>query len=373
MIKAQTIIAQMQQVLPTKTSLFSSANISIASLSANSGIVTAITNTPHGLTTGNYITVVNAKTPIGIASAIFTPYPGIGNAGGIVTIITSSDHDYTEGFGFQAEIQGLIESEYNGTFDVISVPNRRTFTYEINTNPSSPATGSGLVLNILSSGYNGYVPITVIDAVTFTYTAPVDLLSPAYGMPIVRAGARISGAISIDRIKQAYTKQAPNKAWAFVVLGDNYASKDRHISTDAVNTLGPGDAYRLRMICPFSVYVILPCTDEVAGRDARDTMEDVRVALYRTVLRVAFTPVLSEEAVYSCTALGDRYIDYTGAYYIHEFMFETVCDIIIEDTVSPAENRAFRNLDLIFNNPDSEDGDDIIMQTLDVDLDTVPL
>ena len=371
MIKAQTIIEQMQLVLPTKTSLFSNANITLSSLSYSGGIVTGTTVLPHGLQSGNYITIANAKTPIDVTSITFTANPGISAVGGIVTVITATNHDYTEGFGYTCEIVGATPSDYNGVFNIINVPNRRTFTYAILTNPSS-ATGSIQVLNVNANGYNGYQQIIVTSATTFTYSTTLVLGTPAQGTCVARSGFRISGAISVDRIKQAYTAQGAAKAWAFVVLGDNIASKDRNVSTDAVNTLGPGDEYRQRMISPFSVYVFLPCVDEIAGRNVRDTMEDVRIALYRTLLRVRFESVLVEADVYSCTANGDRYIDYTGAYYIHEFMFETVCDITIGDTVDPSENVAFRNLNLYFENPNETDGDDIIMETVDVDLDDVP-
>ena len=373
MIKASTIIAQLQTVLPTQTALFTNADISITSLTRSGSTVTAVTSAPHNLTTNNYVTIINAKTPIAISSLTMVADTGIGATGATVTVVTATDHDFTEGFDFTCEISGATQAAYNGTFDILTVPNRRTFTYHITTQPVTPATGTPYLLNNNKSGYNGRHQVTVTNATTFTYAISSTPISPAQGSAVLRSGVRISGAISWERAKEAYTKQAADKMWAFVVLGDNSISKDRRVTTDAISTLAHGDSYRQRMIAPFSVYIYAPCTNEVAGRAVRDSMEDVRIALYKSLLRVKFESVLAETNVYLVTAAGDRYVEYTGAYYIHEFVFETVCDIVIEDTVAADDNVAFRNFSLIFDDPDVDDGDNVIMQTDDVNLDDVPL
>lgn len=373
MIKASTIIAQLQAVLPTQTSLFSDADITISSLVRASTVVTATTSSPHGLLTGNYVNILNAKTPITVASINSVPNPGIGNTGSLVTVVTAANHDFTEGFGQQCEITGATQTEYNGTFDIITVPNRRTFTYAIDSQPATPATGTIKLLNNFASGYNGRKQVTVTGAATFTYTTTLTPDSPAVGSATLRSGVRVSGAISWERAREAYTKQAPDKMWAFVVLGDNAVSKDRHVATDATSTLAGGDAFRQRMIAPFSVYIYAPCANEVAGRAVRDQMEDVRVALYKSILRTKLTSVLASANVYSVTAAGDRYIEYAnGAYYIHEFIFESVCDIVYEDTVSNDYNVAFRDFSLIITDS-IEDGSETLLQTLDASLDDVPL
>ncbi len=373
MIKASTIIAQLQSILPTQTALFTNADITISSLVRSGSTVTATTSTSHGLTTGNYISVLNAKTPITISSITRVNDSGIGATGSTVTVVTATEHDFTEGFDYTCEISGATQSAYNGTFDILTVPNRKTFTYHIDTQPVTPGTGTPVLLNNNTTGYNGRYAVTVTGTTTFTYTITETPNSPAQGTPVLRSGVRVSGAISWERARDAYTKQAPDKLWAFVVLGDNSISKDRNITTDALTTLAYGDDYRQRMISPFSIFVYAPCVNEVAGRAVRDQMEDVRVALYKSILRAKFESVLAATNVYVVTCAGDRFVDYTGAYYIHEFVFEMVCDITIADTVAPSFNRAFRNFSLIFNDPDIDDSNNIIMQTLDIDLDDVPL
>ncbi len=373
MIKASTIIAQLQAVLPTQTNLFSNADIAITSLTRVSTTITAVTATVHGLATGNNVNILNAKTPITISTLTSVPNTGLTATGSIVTVVTAADHDFTEGFEFTAEISGANQAAYNGTFDILTVANRRTFTYAITTQPVTPATGTIVVLNNNATGYNGRKQVTVTNTTTFTYETTLTPDSPAQGSPILRSGIRVSGAVSWERGAEAYTKQAADNLWAFVVLGDNAISKDRRVSTDAISTFAYGDEYRQRMIVPFSVFIYAPSTGEVAGRVVRDQMEDVRVALYKSILRAKIPAVLAESITYVVTASGDRFVEYNTAYYIHEFIFEIVVDITVGDTVAPENNVAFRDVSLIFNDPIADDGDNIIMQTSNISLDDVPL
>lgn len=376
MIKAQTIIQQLQAVLPLHTDLFNTNTLSITSLTISGSTVTATTSAAHGLTTNDLVTIKNAQTPIDVSSLTFVANSGIGNTGGIVTAITSTNHDFTEGFDQSVVMVGAAESDYNGTFDLATTVNRKKLTYLITTNPATPATGSPQILYEYAGaarGYNGVKTITVTGATTFTYTVTQTITNDAQGTITAANGLRISGAASWEKAVDAYTKQNTDKLWGFVVLGDPFTSKDRHVSTDATSTLGHGDEYRLRVIVPFSVFIITPSINDIVGRRVRDLMEDVRVALYKSILRVRFDTVLSAAQVYASTANGDRFALFANAYYVHEFEFQTVVDIVIDDTIDPAYSVAFRDIDLFFKDPLVSDGDDIIMQTEDISLDEEPI
>lgn len=376
MIKAQTIIQQLQAVLPLHTDLFSAGNFSITSLAISGTTVTATTSAKHGLTTNDIVTVAGAQTPITVSTLTFVANSGIGNTGGVVTAVTATNHDFTEGFDQDVIMVGAAEADYNGTFDLATTVNRRTATYTIAGNPTTPATGSPQILYEFAPGargYNGNYVATVTGTKTFTYQVTQTIANNAQGTITAKNGLRISGAVSMDKAVGAYTAQATNELWGFVVLGDPFTSKDRHVSTDAISTLSNGDAYRQRVIVPFSVFIITPSIDGIVGREARDLMEDVRVALYKSILRVRFDSVLSAAQVYVATASGDRFVGFNNASYIHEFEFQTVVDIVIEDTVDPAYSVAFRDIDLFFKDPIQSDGDDIIMQTEDISLDETPL
>lgn len=364
MIKAETIIIQLQNVLPAQTTLFSDANIAISSLSRSGSTVTAVTSTVHGRTTGNYVFIKSAKSPIAITS--------ITRAGTTATVVTATDHDFTEGFEQTTEISGVDQSEYNGTQTILTVANRRTFTFTVSGSPVTPATGTIFALNIENTGYNGRHQITVTDTTTFTYEITQTPISPAQGSPVMTTNLRISGAVSLQKAVDAYTAKNANELWGFVVLGDVFASKDRKTTTDATEILAGGDEYRQLVVAPFSLFVITPATADIAGREQRDQMEDIMVPLFKSLLGSKLTSVLSDGAQYLTTFTGHRFVAFANAYYVHEFQFEFNGYITGCDVVDPDFNVTFRDISLDWLNNNETDGDDIIMEA-EVDLDDTPL
>lgn len=73
-------------------------------------------------------------------------------SGSLVTAICSSNHRLAT--GMEVEIDGAVESEYNGTFE-ITVVSETTFTYDCSGTPSTPATGT-----ITVNHTSGYVKVT---------------------------------------------------------------------------------------------------------------------------------------------------------------------------------------------------------------------
>lgn len=363
MIKAETIIGELQDRLASYTDLFTE-QVSISSLTRSSTTVTAVTSAVHGLTTGRYVNVIDAKSPILITS--------ITRSETTATVVTATDHDYTEGFGMTAEIVGADQSDYNGTFDIVTVPNRRTFTYVVSGSPATPATGTIYVLNNVSTGYNGRHQVTIIDTTTFTYEITQTPLSPAQGSPIARIGIRVTGAVSAQSALNGYTKQSSDNYYAFVILGDCVTSKDRSDPTDATQTYISGQEFRQRVICPFDVMVIKPTTTEIAAREARDDMNDVAVALFRSLLRTKLTDGLTNNQQFGTVFTGHGFAAYNGAYYVHSFGFETQLDVVYEDTINPDFSVAFRDIALDFQNPNETDDDNTIMEA-SINLDEVAL
>lgn len=343
-MKAEDIVKQLQAVLPTVTDLFSET-VSITSLTRSGSIVTANTATAHGLTTGAGVTITGAKTPTTISTLTFLD--------GIATATTATNHDLTEGFqdGQPSDnplitVSGATESEYNGSNPLLSVPNRTKFTYIVTGTPSSPATGSPLLEATFSAGYNGWHQITVTSPSSFTYEITQTPNSPALGTIEVKKGIRVSGAVNIEKAREAYTPKQADELWALVILGDPIISKDRHVESDATDIQGSGDDFRQRMITPFGVFVFVPATSEIAGMQARDQMEDVRPFLYKSLLRVKFDTELQSETQYGVISEGDSFFDYNGAVYIHQFVFSTQTDIIHADTVASDYSIAFRDIEL---------------------------
>lgn len=374
MPKAYDIITQLRSVLPRYTNYFSD-EFTINSLTRSGSTVTAVTATSHGLQNDYYVRVVNALTPFTLASLQITGQireDGVDK--NIVTGVTNEPHDLTERWPIDKpliEITGANEGDYNGEHILKTVPNRKTFTYHITATPSSPATGTIKLLSDLSIGYNGWHQVTVVNDTTFTYPIDTTPESPALGTPVARTRARISGAVSVERVLEVYTDQPPNKVWGFVVLGNAVANKDRAIFSDATAEFGKGEDFRQKIIQPFGVYVFIPATNSIAARNERDIMEDLVVPFFRSLLRVKFPTDLTEDPYSGCVFSSHGFFDYVGSYYVHEFAFETTGWIVEGDTLEYEPNVAFRDIFVNYRSP-IETSDNIIM-TDHIDLDDEPL
>src|ERR1700743_633222 len=136
-MKAEQILLQLFKKLPQYSPYFSTIT-TITSLVLNTNIVTATTANPHNLILGQSVNITWAiiKNPIVSLTQVPTDEGGY-----IATGITQFDHDLTEDFNENVEIIGADQSDYNGTHPLLTVPNRRTFTFSVMGNPITPATG----------------------------------------------------------------------------------------------------------------------------------------------------------------------------------------------------------------------------------------
>jgi len=361
-MKAADIINQLRAVVPFHTDLFSTQLPAV--LTAVGNTVTADTSpTAHGLAPGDTVTINGALTPFSIDTLTFD------SGTGIVTGVTNNNHDLTEGYQENITIVDAIESDYNGTFALLTVPNRKTFTYAITGTPSTPATGTIFMLDPLNTSFTGaFTVVTVPTVTTFTYTSNSLPESPAQGSPLVNIAPRISGAVSEDRLQDAYTAQAIDDFWAFVVLGDTATSRDRAILSDADNQIAAETKKRLRQIETFSIYVLVPTTDEIAARAARDTMDDVKLAFLKALYGFKAPSVYSDPVWCEISPTGDAFADYNTAVYVHRFDWQRVVDLVIDDAVDPAFSRAWRDSQLDFLNSFGT-----VTMSSTIDMDDVPL
>jgi hypothetical protein len=370
-MKASDVIEQLQTVLPKVTGLFSD-DIPVTSLTRAGAVVTAVTSTPHGLDTGQEVVMSGAKELNPITSLTFS--------NGIASGVTQNSHDLTlpslqqvdedNIYDFnKAVISGAGQSEYNGTFILNSVINRKNFSYLVSGSPASPDTGSPVLEQ--EFGYNGRFAVTVIDPTTFTYQITVTPESPAGGTIIARSPMRVSGGVSFSRLILSYTEQPSNKLWAFVVLEDVNTSRNRSIKSDAINESSGTDEYRNRLIEPFSIYIFIPGVDSISGRPLRDDMEEIRGFIYEAILGVVFPTGLKCQTWSQITPTGDRYAGESSlseSVYIHQFTFERVVDVTYPDTKGPDRSVAFRDIK-IDSTINSGTGD----LDVAVNLDQIPL
>jgi hypothetical protein len=358
MATSQEIVTQLQAVLPTITTLFNDS-ISITSLTNSSDLVTATTAAAHGLTTGKAVVISGAIAPVPIAT--------LTSDGTLASANTYPyDHDLTENYQTTVNISGADQSGYNGDFELLTVPNRYEFTFRLTSDPVSPATGDILLFDGKERGYNGVKQVTVTSATTFTYPITGVVYSPALGTIVCAVRARITKAITIEKILDSYTKQPFNDLYAFVVLGNTTPSKDRNVLSDSTYKFIEGQAFRQEIIQNFSVYVIGPATTEISGANIRDLMESVRVYLFKAVMRVHFPSGLSDNSNFVVWFDGDDFEGYFNAYYIHKFNFAINYFIEFADTVEPAYNVAFRDTHLIIDNSPLE------LVTAEINLDDEP-
>lgn len=362
-MKVADIVHQLIAVLPRYTDLFSDS-ISVTSLIRNGNEIEATTNVDHGLVEGDYVYIHGALTPITISSLTRT--------GNVAKAITVSNHDLTTGYQTEVGIIGANQAEYNGIHNFIKEDNRRTFYFEVLGNPATPATGSIKLIQDIKAGYNGWHQVYIIDTTHFGFHTTAQMESPALGVEIVlKKNFRISGAISIERAIESYTKQPTDSLWAFVVKGATIASKDRYTFNDGTKAIAAGQDFRTTIIEPFSVYVFNPTSSSLSAVEQRDQMEDVARAMYKSILRLYLPSGFADTTEYGIILGGHNVYSYEYAYYIHEFNFENQYMITYDDTVDTDDSVAFRDLRLQMGSYfDPTSG--VVMNT-NVNLDNIPL
>jgi len=363
---AEDIVKQLHAKIPIHTDLFSTV-IGVSSLTFSAGTVTVTTSVAHNLSTGDFVVITDALSP--------NPITSLTQVDGIATAETTNDHDLTKGWpdGDKSTINitGAADSEYNGDKELLDVPNRTKFIYEVDS--GAPASTTGGILNeILKFSYNGFQQITVTSPTTYTYTILNTVGSPATGTTSLLTKTRISSAANIEKAIRSYTPQADDNFWAFVVLDPVLASKSRQSLSDSTDVRQVGTDPRQRIIEPFSVYVLAPAKNEIAARSVKDKMHsEVMISLFKSLLGLKLPSSLCEIGIFSVTFEGHETFGYTESTYIHRFQFTNLVDIVYDDTLREDNEVAFRDIHIDYIDPIITDGDDIIM-TSDINLDVEP-
>ena len=338
-------------------------NVSVTSLTRSGTTVTATTSAAHGLVVGNTVNVSGAQTPIVISSLTRTGLLG--------SLTTATDHDITEGDGFSVIIEGATEAEFNGTFVLQSVPNRRNVTFIMADSGATTATGSPLLIGAANTfdSYNGLQAVTVVpDTTSFQYEiGSSTAYTPASGTITAKTLPRISGAVDIDTAIAAYTEHAAGAAWLFVVMGDSSVSKSRRISTDATDQIHSGHFFNQKIIQTVQLFVFIPTSSEIAARASRDRCEELLSAVCRSIL-TARMPSLVENDNNPLMLVNHGAQGYTNAFYVHQYTFEATMQLGETDIYTASDDVAFRDMAITM-------ATDLGTETFDtdIDLDDVPL
>ncbi len=370
-MRGSDIVTQLALLLPQLTDEFTN-EISVNTLVRSGTVVTANCDEEHGLSPGDAVVIVGSVVPIPISS--------LTRSGTTGTLVTTTDHDRTLNLGStvatnldtDVEISGAVEAEFNGTFPIIQVTNRRGITFTMPDSGATDATGSPVLENSESQlrDYNSaYSVLEVPSSVSFTFTQTVTSLPNPIGTIVARSKARVSSGVSITRLVASYTEKAVNELWLFVVLEDAVASKSRSIRSDAVDNLQRGSEFRQQVVQPFTIYIFVPATSFIGGQEARDLAEDLFRPICRSLLFSKFDSGLFVGKQGPVQFVSHGVFDYNTAVYVHAYGFQQVADLVFDDTIGPDLDVAFRDMDLTF---DPNLGGTTKL-TATIDLDDVPL
>lgn len=343
---ASDIVTQLRVLLPQLTDKFTN-DISVLSMTRTGTEILVICNEQHGLKVGQAFAITGTDVPIPAS---------ITRAGVIGTLVATTNHDLTKstsstGYNIGAQtvrITGANEAVFNDTFDILTIPNRKTITFTMADSGASSATGSPVLRDAESNlrDYNSIYEVKeVLKSTQFIFTHSVSGLPNPDGTIVIRTKPRISSGINIERLIEAYTQNEVDKYWMFVVLGDVNASQSRVIESDARSNIQSGADYRQQLIEPFSVYVVIPSKSEIAASDARDEASNLLRPILRSLLFSKFATGLYSDLQNSVQFTGHSMYDYNIAAYIHVYSFEQVADIYEQDTVEPDLDVAFRDID----------------------------
>lgn len=360
-MKAEDVVLKLAANLPQLVDNFTD-NHEITSLTSAGFTATAVTAAPHNMVPGKGVSIVGAQTPL-----VITTLTRVGIIG---TLVTSLAHDITK-VPTTVVIDGANEAEFNGEFNIISVPDRFTVNFSLPDSGATIATGSPLLLNGTSAlqQYNGvYSIVSVPTPTSFTYTLSNDsLYSPAMGSIKARGNARISSAASIEDVFAVYDENPAHETWLFVVLDDVNASKKRQILSDATDNTQRQDYFRQQIIQSLGVFLFIPTgVNQIAGRQARDLAEELFRPICQSILFEKFDSYLFVGAFNPLQFTSAGFQGYNGATYVHRFSFEQMADLLFEDTVGYSEDVAFRDIDFSMT---LDVGTQVDALTADINLD----
>ena len=351
-MKAQNIVDQLSKILPNYTDGFSnSANIQSAVIAGD--VVTVTTDVDHGLVNGQNVAISGAQAPVQIDTASFL------RTGTTAEFDTVQAHDFTlsqrdiANGGKTLTISGATEAEFNGTFQLVGVPNRNRLQIAVADAGPVLITGAPIVENANGKIFDGLYPVANVTANTFEYTiAGAYALNPVVTNAKVQVSIRIISVLDIVQyLQDVYTKKEVGEDVLVVQLGDVTPSKSRSEPTDAVTSNSGQYAFNQSLIQPFALYILQNVTDQLAAAEARDKVESEYIpAIFRAVNLAQFDSEFSYSS-YRATFTGHgvfAYSDENGknkALYAHEVTFEQLVQITGADSVEAPETVAMRDVE----------------------------
>ncbi len=359
-MKLKPLIQLFQRTLPKYTDYFSDT-IPISSGSVVNGLVTIITTSPHNFLSSNYVVINNAHISIPISSFVVS--------NGIATCKTNNDNSINMAMNYkdnssdlEVDLIGFADVGLNGTFKLLSVPNKQCFTIQTNIADGNYIS-DGSIIRYSGNPIGGLRQINVINEYTFTYQLDdIGINSLIYGNSTVYGNTRISGANDVVRANKSYSKQLQGKYWLYITYGSSTASKDRNILNDSVSMFSGTEDFRIRDIQDFDVNIFAPVSNDLTGLTARDNIEDIKKAIFKTILRFKQLKEFSNDDSFVYTYVNDFEVIANDAYIVHGYKFSTSYDITFNDTSQKDIYTPFRGIDILLNIGDTTINNKIILE-----------
>lgn len=332
-IKPYDIRKHIALTLPYYTDLFSiMADVQVAEI-ISSDTVRVTTVSPHNLSVSKLIMCKNGKIKNKIVSGTMSD--------DYVVFKTEYNHDFTLQNN-SIEIIGFTDSIWNGTHELVNVPNRQSLTINKPEGAISPVlTGSEAVYENRPFGINGsFVVTNIVSDTIFEYQIserpdlPINTISDLS----VATGWYIFTAANFVRAQQLYTKN--NKTCLFLIMTDADITKSSRSLGPASAIFQSANINLLNIIQNFSTTVFINTTENINGEAAQNlAYEEIFEALLRTLY--CYNPTTQ----YSVVSNGHGQGEYNTSFYTHVYDWQLPYSISNEDGVENLRNVAFRNLD----------------------------
>jgi hypothetical protein len=352
-MKISPIIQLLQQNLPKYTDKFTNQN-TVTSGSVVNGLVSCVTSSLHGFVSGEYVVIHNAVVSVQITSIVVL--------NNMATIATDEDNGHNETFNFKntfsddinVELINFSNASLNGTFKIVSVPNRYKILATIDI-ADGTYTADGSLLNYASNELNGVHSVTSTGTSTFTYQVDSIINSEIYSEPTINSYIRITGSSTLKRALASYTEQDTagaiddGKYFLFVTHGNTTSNRDRNSVTDK-NTIQVGQDYKLILNEDFDVNVFVKVNNQLSNVILRDIMEDIKIAIFKVLLRTQPPLQYVSNANYQILFDSDYEVDTdNNSYMVQAYKFITSYDVTFGDTSEIQDIAPFRDITLDLN------------------------
>ncbi len=354
------VVRQLQLLLPKYTPLLGDV-LDIVAISSTSTKATITTSTLHNLVTGSAVVLSGVETK--------TEVPGVSQDGLIYTFTTGVDHDLTFNSPdhVNATLEGFTDSDWNDSFIITSVPNRRTFKVR-STNTIPTLNGNETLQEVRSDGVNGRYRATAVSPTSFTIDGT--FLASNYSGGRVSANVRVAGGVTLARVFEQYTKQKFNDLWVFVVMTDPEVSKDRNTKNDSTASLASGTEMRQKIMDGFELFIFQNVSNDIAATTAIDVARhDLMQPIMKSVYGAEFSSGLDVEFNFRTVFTSQGFVDYTKSVLVYSYQFQSTYDLTDGDMVESLDTRAYRDTDmtLVVGSDDTTD------MTVTIDHDSEPL